>query len=61
MRVFDYEGTILRLLLSENGWISMPRAFVITATIFRSHSKLVSSSQSSDYVARRKSTLGYNS
>jgi hypothetical protein len=28
MRVFDYEGTILRLLLSENGWISMPRAFV---------------------------------
>jgi hypothetical protein len=30
MRVFDYEGTILRLLLSENGRISMPRAFVNT-------------------------------
>jgi hypothetical protein len=28
MRVFDYKGTILRLLLSESGRISMPRAFV---------------------------------
>jgi hypothetical protein len=28
MRVFDYEGTILRLLLSENGRVSMPCVFV---------------------------------